>query len=129
LNQITIPIIYHLEVFGTMTTFDVFCTLAIIDEREAEIAAEAAKKANIKDTIAMTMATTSSIANPNSNSGDSAKGAKLFQVSFFPFFSPCGCYLLNQKLIETSDSLRSVPHCRSWWSPQGRPQPERSLWP
>lgn len=61
-----------------MTTFDVFCTLAIIDEREAEIAAEAAKKANIKDTIAMTMATTSSIANPNS--GDSAKGAKLFQT-------------------------------------------------
>lgn len=81
-----------------MTTFDVFCTLAIIDEREAEIAAEAAKKANIKDTIAMTMATTSSIANPNS--GDSAKGAKLFQVSLFLCLSHCECCLRNQKLIE-----------------------------
>lgn len=68
-------------VFATMTTFDVFCTLTIIDEHEAELAAEAAKKANIKDTIAMTMATSGSIANPTSTPGDSAKGAKLFQVS------------------------------------------------
>ncbi|CAI7671989.1 unnamed protein product [Penicillium pancosmium] len=67
-----------------MTTFDVFCTLAIIDEREAELAAEAAKKTNIKDTIAMTMATSntnnSSIANATFTPGDSAKGAKLFQT-------------------------------------------------
>ncbi|KAJ5984188.1 iso-1-cytochrome c [Penicillium waksmanii] len=67
-----------------MTSFDVFCTLAIIDEREAELAADAAKKTNIKDTIAMTMAssniTNSSIANAISTPGDSAKGAKLFQT-------------------------------------------------
>lgn len=74
-----------------MTTFDVFCTLATIEEREAELA-EAAKKASITDPIAMTRAisnstgstsntTSNSMANSPSTPGDSAKGAKLFQVS------------------------------------------------
>lgn len=73
-----------------MTTFDVFCTLATIEEREAELA-EAAKKASITDPIAMTRAisnstgstsntTSNSMANSPFTSGDSAKGAKLFQT-------------------------------------------------
>lgn len=49
-----------------MTTFDVFCTLITIDMREAE--REEAK--NESDRIANSF-----------NSGDAAKGAKLFQVS------------------------------------------------
>lgn len=55
-----------------MTTFDVFCTLTIIDMREAERAkatlVEEAKKEADK------------IANLNFAPGDAAKGAKLFQV-------------------------------------------------
>lgn len=55
-----------------MTTFDVFCTLTIIDMREAERAEalieEAKKEAD-------------SIANLSFSPGDAAKGAKLFQVS------------------------------------------------
>lgn len=58
-----------------MTTFDVFCTLAILEMREAErgeaaLIEEAKKEAD-------------RIANLTFSPGDAAKGAKLFQVSSF----------------------------------------------
>lgn len=60
-----------------MTTFDVFCLLQVIDMREAELeAAEKAKEAAEKAT-----AKTNEVANALFTPGDSAKGAKLFQVS------------------------------------------------
>ena len=67
-----------------MTTFDVFCLLTTIDMREAELEAarkaeEAAKQAADS---AKTTAPTSQVANALFTPGDSAKGAKLFQVSF-----------------------------------------------
>ncbi|KGO72129.1 Cytochrome c, class IA/ IB [Penicillium italicum] len=55
-----------------MTTFDVFCTLTIIDMREAE-RAEAALMEEAKKEA-------DRIANLSFSSGDAAKGAKLFQT-------------------------------------------------
>lgn len=63
-----------------MTTFDVFCLLQVIDMREAELeAAEAAKKA--KEAAEKATTETNEVANALFTPGDSAKGAKLFQVS------------------------------------------------
>lgn len=56
-----------------MTTFDVFCTLTIIDMREAE-RAEAALVEEAKKEA-------DRIANLSFSPGDATKGAKLFQVS------------------------------------------------
>lgn len=56
-----------------MTTFDVFCTLTIIDMREAERAEAALIEEAKKET--------DRIANLSFSPGDAAKGAKLFQVS------------------------------------------------
>lgn len=66
-----------------MTTFDVFCLLTVIDMREAELEAarkaeEAAKEAAEK---AKTTTPTTQVTNTLFTPGDSAKGAKLFQVS------------------------------------------------
>lgn len=66
-----------------MTTFDVFCLLTVIDMREAEL--EAARKAEeaAKEAAAKAKFTTSTtqVTNALFTPGDSAKGAKLFQVS------------------------------------------------
>lgn len=73
-----------------MTTFDVFCLLQVIDMREAELEAarkakEAAEEAAEK---AKTTASTTQVTNALFNPGDSAKGAKLFQVSLSRFNHP-----------------------------------------
>lgn len=67
----------------TMTTFDVFCLLTVIDMREAELeAARKAKEAAEEVAEKAKAATsTSQVANALFTPGDSAKGAKLFQVS------------------------------------------------
>lgn len=75
-SQLRITATFHqnttLQSFN-MTTFDVFCTLMIIDIREAE-RAEAALVEEAKKEA-------DRIANLSFSSGDAAKGAKLFQVS------------------------------------------------
>jgi cytochrome c len=53
-----------------MTSFDTYCFLTTIDMREAELEAMEKAKANQS-------------ANQLSSPGDSAKGAKLFEVSSF----------------------------------------------
>jgi cytochrome c len=83
-----------------MTTFDVFCTLTVIDMREAE-RAEAALVEEAKKEA-------DRIANLSSSPGDAAKGAKLFQVSSLLFHAQ-----ENERENLTalfSDPLRPVPH-------------------
>ena len=86
--------------FLKMTTFDVFCTLTIIDMREAE-RAEAALIGEAKKEA-------DRIANLSFSSGDAAKGAKLFQVSSLLFRTQ-----ENKRGSLTClfpDPLRPVPH-------------------
>jgi cytochrome c len=83
-----------------MTTFDIFCTLTIIDMREAE-RAEAALVEEAKKEA-------DRIANLSFFPGDATKGAKLFQVSSLLLHAQ-----ENERENLTalfSDPLRPVPH-------------------